>query len=127
MRTKTIEERFWSKVDRSRDDTCWVWKAGRDRAGYGQFWVYDRGRSIGAHRIAYELINGPIPEGMFVCHTCDNPPCCNPTHLFVGTPADNTTDRDQKGRLHAPEGSRHGGALLTEDSVKEMKLLYAQG
>src|SRR4051812_24942090 len=72
---------FWARVDRSGD--CWPWTAGTDHAGYGQ--VRAPTGETRAHRIAWELTHGPIPAGMFACHRCDKPICCNPAHLFLGT------------------------------------------
>lgn len=97
--------RFWSKVDRPVDG-CWEWKAGKFRYGYGAFSLKEK--LLKAHRVSYELAYGPIPEGMYVCHHCDNPPCVNPTHLFIGTPQDNMTDKIRKGRLVACPGERNG-------------------
>ena len=103
---------FWSMVDRNgptqphMTDGCWVWTGIKHR-GYGRFG--QRGRS---HRIAYEATVGPIPEGASVCHHCDNPPCCNPAHLFVGTNADNVADMVAKGRQ--AKGDRHGLRLHPE-------------
>lgn len=93
----TTEERFWSKVDRSGGpDSCWPWLAGRMRAGYGNFWM--DGHEKLAHRVAWELTNGPIPIGLCVLHRCDNAPCQNPIHLWLGTKADNSRDMVSKGR-----------------------------
>lgn len=89
-----IEIRFWKKVEKTND--CWLWIAGKYPDGYGVFWngtTYD-----GAHRISWELHYGEIPKGMLVCHTCDNPPCVNPEHLWIGTKKDNNNDRTKKGR-----------------------------
>src|SRR6266542_5251028 len=91
--------RFWARVDRSGGpNACWPWTGGRiiKGSGYGQFILH--GKHTTAHRAAFELTYGAVLPGMQVCHTCDNPPCCNPKHLWVGTPADNMTDRIRKGR-----------------------------
>lgn len=98
--TQPLEERFWSKVDKSGGPAaCWPWTASVDPKGYGQFAYADGTRRSGrAHRVAWILANGPISAGMSVCHSCDNPPCCNPAHLWLGTNADNVADRVRKGR-----------------------------
>lgn len=87
-------DRFWSKVKKS--DGCWLWMAGKNASGYGVYWSGER--HVLAHRQSYELSNGPIPSGLFVCHTCDNPPCVNPSHLNLGGPQDNMSDRFERGR-----------------------------
>lgn len=93
----TLGRTFWNQLDRSGD--CWIWTRANIQ-GYGVL-VVDRKR-YRAHRYAYELTYGAIPDGLHVCHHCDNPPCCNPAHLFVGTRADNMADMVRKGRQSRP-------------------------
>ena len=105
MRLESSDKaRFFAKVSRGAPGECWVWSGGRkdSRQGYGAFGVRDRTtgrwRILRAHRVAWLIVNGPIPEGMCVCHRCDNPPCCNPAHLFLGTHSENMRDMANKGR-----------------------------
>jgi hypothetical protein len=88
QRIATFEHRFWSRVDRSAG--CWEWQGARNGAGYGV--VSRDGRDHGAHRVAWELTHGPIPDGLFALHHCDNPPCVRPEHLYLGTAGDNLRD-----------------------------------
>ena len=90
-------ERFWSRVGKKEPDDCWEWLGCKSGYGYGVFWF--NGRRIGAHRVAYELVVGPIPQGAVICHRCDNTSCCNPAHLFAGSQADNMRDALQKDRM----------------------------
>lgn len=99
----TIGERFWAKVQKTA--TCWLWTATRNPKGYGLFKI--AGTCRPAPRVAWELLHGPIPDGFYVCHTCDNPPCVKPAHLFLGTPTDNARDRVAKGHHRTPRGDEH--------------------
>lgn len=94
----TVEQYFEARVVRGAPDECWEWSLVKTSAGYG----FSRRHGY-AHRIAFELSTGQtIPDGMVVCHRCDNPGCVNPTHLFLGTHADNAADRSRKGRSRKP-------------------------
>lgn len=110
------EERFWSKIAKAGPDECWEWKAFRNWDGYGM--MYFHGRDHRANRIAWMITFGDIPKGMNVCHKCDNPPCCNPNHLFLGTQLDNMSDCAKKGR---------NVAKLSESEVAEIKREYFSG
>ena len=112
-------ERFWSKVNVKGDDDCWEWMAGKTSSGYGAF--YANGRMNRANRIAYTISNEQIPEKLLVLHKCDNPICCNPGHLFLGTQGDNVRDMWSKGRDNHPVGNRCGSAKLTVDQVIEIR------
>ena len=128
MDEKTIA-RFWGQVDRRGPDECWEWR-GRRKHGktYGFFRVGGRqGRTLIASRVSWMLTHGPIPNGMCILHRCDNPPCCNPAHLFLGTQLDNIRDRDRKGRQRAPRGSGNGSSRLTEADVEHIRARLSSG
>lgn len=130
-----LEERFWSKVDRRGPNDCWHWNGGRTNRGYGNFRM--DGRTVKAHRVAFEFSTGVAPGTMFVCHRCDNPPCCNPSHLFLGTSADNNADMMAKGRHVRPardedavnyvRGESSNLARITEADVVSIRARKAAG
>lgn len=114
-------------VEKRGKDECWPWTASKDTDGYGQSTIYegDIQKRILAHRLAWMVAHGPIPDGLWVLHTCDNPSCCNPSHLFLGTVLDNKRDSIKKGRhVH---GETHGRAKLTDEIVILIKQLFADG
>lgn len=119
LRRPTDEERFWEKLERA--DGCWTWPYGGHPFGYGS--TTFRGHRKLTHRLAWELTHGAVPPGLYVCHKCDNPPCCRPEHLFLGTPLDNARDRTRKGR------SRKRGTplVLTESDVRQIRVRRAAG
>jgi hypothetical protein len=100
--TLTLADRFWSKVDKSGPNGCWVWTASCHPHGHGQFSLH--GVPVKSHRLSYEWANGPIPPDRGVLHHCDNPPCVNPDHLYLGTQADNDRDMAVRRRGTARRG-----------------------
>lgn len=119
----TLEERFWSHVDKSNADGCWLWTAATHTYGYGR--LFANGVVTEAHRVSYELNVGPIPDGMHVCHRCDNPPCVRPEHLFLGTNTENRRDSVRKNR-HA-HGVKQGGTKLTDEIACTIRKRFASG
>lgn len=119
----TDEERFWEKVDKRSPVECWEWQAVCNARGYGLF-RYE-GKSALAHRFSYILHHGDLPDGDFVLHSCDNPACINPHHLFAGSHTDNMADMTKKGRQL--RGVKSWSAKLTNTEVKEIRKCYAQG
>lgn len=121
-------KKFWKTFNGLSEDSCWEYRQHLTKGGYGRIWVYPK--MLYAHRIAWILVHGAIPKGMHICHKCDNPPCCNPKHLFLGTPQENSLDSVRKGRnSHGPVlyGSSHPLAKLTEQDVAEIRRIYTPG
>lgn len=124
---QSLEERFWTKVAiTANPDKCWEWQAYLDTHGYGHIGIGGRkGKEVAAHRVAWELTHGEIPNGLWVLHKCDNRSCCNPNHLFLGTPLDNSQDMVAKGRGMRGEG--HYNHKLTAEQVQYIRTKYASG
>lgn len=134
-----LPERFWAYVDKSAGHgpkgDCWIWTGGKLPGGYGLF--HEGRKNIRAHRYSWELANGPIPDDLIVCHKCDNPPCVNLDHLFLGTDADNVKDKMDKGRgpdmkevskyRRNPAGERNGRAVHRWETIEEIRQLHASG
>ena len=125
----TAEQRFWQKV--AKTEGCWLWTSPwKKESGYGLFMVSRERKAVLAHRFAWELTHGSIPEGMHVLHHCDVRACVNPEHLYVGTHQDNMRDRTNRGRashVSGAAGERHACARLTDAQVQEIRDLRAQG
>lgn len=136
---------FWSRVDKNGPvvreglGKCWIWTGSRIKRGYGTFSIHSANWSNeGAHRVSWVLVGGEIPPGAFVLHSCDNPPCVNPAHLFLGDHAINMADKKRKGRAPGrktatfpvwlrSDGEFNGRAKLTSAQVIEIRQLYARG
>lgn len=117
----TIEQRFWKKVEKRAPNECWPAKANWKR--YGNMRVPGVGKCVGLHRVAHMLFIGPIPPGALVMHACDNPKCCNPAHLGIGTHLDNQRDMIAKGRkiTKGSRGEDSYKAKLSEEDVRYIK------
>jgi hypothetical protein len=126
---RNLEDKFWEKVSIPPDvlTGCWEWRAYRKAGGYGTVQVKANGRwrEAYAHRIGWSLVNGDVPEGKFVCHRCDNRGCVNPTHLFLGTPAENSKDMTNKRR--SAHGERAARAKLSPDVVRSIRARCTSG
>lgn len=120
----SLSDRFWSKVRKSGSDECWNWIAATRRKdeGYGAFWL--NGRHQPASRVAWILSFGEIDRELVVCHKCDNPPCCNPAHLFIGTRVENDKDRIAKNRQS--KGEHRPNSVLTNDIVLSLRRLASE-
>lgn len=131
---RTDADRFWEKVDKTPgfgpDGDCWRWAGWITNYGYGQFYL-SRKLAVGSERVkrahvySWELANGPVPEGMCICHRCDIRTCVNPAHLWMGSKTENNQDRHKKGRTKngVSKGSANGSAKLTEEDVKYIRTL----
>lgn len=118
---EAFENRFWNRVNRTPLG-CWTWNRSTNSGGYGKMEV--AGRTVFAHRISAKLTLPDFSHELCVCHTCDNPPCVRPSHLFMGTYQDNRMDASRKGKQR---GDTHWKARLTESAVREIRSLYATG
>ena len=114
-----MEARFRARIGEKDEKGCMLWTMSKDKNGYGQVAV--AGKVLKTHRLAYELVNGAIPTGMCVRHKCDNPPCCNPEHLEVGTHAENMRDKKERGRQIGMIGETNGRAKMTDEQVRMIR------
>ena len=117
---KALAARFWAKVDKRGPDECWEWQAGF-RRGYGRIGAGgDKGRVISAHRVAWNFAYGEISGDLCVCHHCDNRKCVNPSHLFLGTQAENIQDRHRKGR--DARGVRYCPTIIPDSAIPGIRV-----
>lgn len=121
----TLAERFWSKVHKT--EHCWIWTAGTDQQGYGRIGIGGRREPVErAHRVSWFLRHGTMPS-LCVLHKCDNPPCVNPDHLFLGTRTDNAEDKVAKGRATGPTGTANARTKITADIAATVYRRVQQG
>lgn len=119
MIVQTLPDRFWNKVQKASDDSCWIWLAGKDQDGYGMY--SHNKKTIRAHRLLASVVYGEIKSGFVVMHSCDNPSCCNPRHLSIGSVQENVSDRDKKGRRDPPKGESHKSSKITALQAQEIR------
>ena len=121
MRSLPLEDRFWRKVKVKSENDCWLWTAATTNGGYGV--IGHRDKTVRAHRLSYEMANGPIPRNHVVRHKCDNPACVNPDHLEIGTQADNICDAVSRNRNRGPTRKLTDSAVLdirqSKDTIRE--------
>lgn len=122
-RGRSLAERFLDYYKPGAADACWPWAGTVDANGYGVI-ADDNRRQLRAHRIAYERVNGAVSESRYVCHSCDNPSCVNPNHLWLGSAADN--NEDKRAKLRHSHGASHGMAKISENDVRDIRGLYPQ-
>ena len=121
---RSVEERFWKYVDKlTTPNGCWPWTGSKDSHGYGHFWLNDR--LVLAQKVAWELVNGPMPKGKQGLHTCDNPPCARPDHVFPGTRKDNMQDMIRKGRKAL--GEKTNRTPFSTSFVLQLRKEYEEG
>ena len=121
----TLAEKMAAYTDRSAGpDECWPWTRGKSSDGYGRVYA-NGGNAIAAHRVAYEMVHGPIPAGAEIMHSCDNPPCCNPAHLRYGSHAENMAE--MSARQRAAKGDRHTEMRVTDAGVRHARWLHSVG
>ena len=123
------EVRVWRHVEKLGDDECCPWKGAKNKAGYGIICygtMYDR-HSMAAHRMVWQSIHGEAPIGMVVMHSCDNPSCCNPAHLSLGTHQENTEDCIAKGRRSKKYAFSPRQRKLSDDDIREIRKMAASG
>lgn len=123
--TETRLSNFWAKVDKESSNAgCWLWTGAKQGGRKGRYGAFQMGWKTQkrAHRLSFEIANGPIPDGMMVCHSCDTPLCVNPAHLFLGTAKDNADDMSAKNRKVNSIGEKNGASKLTAESARSIYL-----
>lgn len=122
--SKTVAERILDNIEIDNDTGCWNWQGGKNQRGYGLIQSKDDDgiwKSRAVHRVSYELYNGSIPVGLLACHHCDNPSCCNPQHIYIGTQKMNMADMISKGRKNPSRGANHWKAKVSDDEIASIR------